>query len=98
MKIEYLKLAKFEFHDAISHYENEQKGLGRKFESDIKSSLHRIKNFPKAYVKIKDDIQKCVLHKFPYNIIFSIEEDLILIIAVAHHHRKPDYWVDRVEK
>jgi hypothetical protein len=35
MKIKYLTLAKLEFHDAISHYEEEQKGLGRKFENDV---------------------------------------------------------------
>ncbi|MEA2049172.1 MAG: type II toxin-antitoxin system RelE/ParE family toxin, partial [Campylobacterota bacterium] len=68
MQIKYLKLAKLEFHDVISYYETEQKGLGRKFESDIKSSINRIKKFPTAYAKIRNDIHKCVLHKFPYNI------------------------------
>ncbi len=32
---------------------------------------------------------------FPYNILYSIHENTILIIAIAHHHREPDYWVDR---
>jgi len=96
MKIKYLKLAKLEFHDAISYYEMEQKGLGRKFELDIKYSINRIKRFPNAYVKIQDEIRKCVLHKFPFNIVYSIEENHIIIIAIAHHHRIPDYWVDRI--
>lgn len=96
MKIKYLKLAKLEFHDAISHYESEQIGLGRKFELEIKSSINRIKRFPTAYVKIQDEVRKCVLHKFPFNILYSIEEDYIVIIAISHHHRKPDYWVNRL--
>jgi len=96
MKIKYSKLAKLEFHDSISYYENEQKGLGKKFDLDIKSSLNRIKKFPTAYIKEKDNIRKCILHKFPFNIIFSIEENHILIIAIAHHHREPDYWIDRI--
>jgi len=97
MKIEYLKLAKLEFHDAISYYETEQKDLGKKFESNIKSSINRIKRFPTAYVKIQDEVRKCVLHKFPFNIMYSIEENHIVIIAIAHHHRKPDYWIERIE-
>lgn len=72
MKIEYLKLAHFEFHDSISYYESEQKGLGKKFESDIKSSINRIKKFPTTYVKVKDEVRKCVLHKFPFNILYSL--------------------------
>lgn len=96
MKIKYLELARLEFHDSISFYENEQKGLGRKFELDIKFSINRIQNFSTVYLKVQEDVRKCVLHKFPFNILYSIEKDHILIIAIAHHHREPDYWVERV--
>ena len=26
----------------------------------------------------------------------AIEEETILIIAIAHHHRNPNYWIDRI--
>ena len=38
-----------------------------------------------------------LITKFPYKIIYSIEEDYILILAVAHQHQKPDYWIDRIK-
>lgn len=31
----------------------------------------------------------------PCKILYSIEEDHIFVIAVAHQHRKPDYWMDK---
>jgi plasmid stabilization system protein ParE len=96
MTLEYLELAKLKFHDAIAFYEIEQKGLGKKFESEIQSSINRIIRFPTAYIKVKSSVRKCVLHTFPYNIVYAIEEKHILIIAIAHHHRKPDYWVERM--
>jgi len=34
--------------------------------------------------------------RFPYSMTYSIENDFILIIAVAHQNRNPDYWKDRV--
>jgi len=36
-----------------------------------------------------------MLNKFPYKLLYSIEKDHVFIIAVAHLHRKPDYWIDR---
>ena len=96
MNINYLKLAKLEFHDSIKYYEQQEKDLGKKLSDDIQASINRIKNFPNSYQKVSNQIRRCTLHRFPYNILYLFEEDTILIIAIAHQHRIPDYWVDRV--
>ena len=96
MKIKYLNLARLEFHESIAFYESEQKGLGEKFENEIKSTISRIKQSPKMYPNINIQVKKCIVNKFPFNILYSIEKGYILIIAVAHHHREPDYWIDRI--
>jgi len=96
MNIKYLKIAREEHHDAIKYYETQQSDFGRKFESDIRSSINRIKEFPYAYVKVKDDVRRCLLHKFNYSILYTLKGDYILIIAISHQHRKPDYWAERV--
>jgi hypothetical protein len=36
-----------------------------------------------------------ILSRFPYKLLYSVETDCIYIIAVAHLHRAPDYWVER---
>ena len=96
MNIKYLKIAREEFHSAIKYYESQQTNLGRKFQSDVKNSISRIKEFPKAYVVIKNDVRRCLLHKFKFSILYTIKHDYILIIAISHQHRKPNYWIDRV--
>ena len=35
------------------------------------------------------------LHSFPYSLIYRIQNNEIRIIAVAHHSRRPGYWVGR---
>ena len=97
MKVHFLKLAEQELYDAQEYYEKEQNNLGSTFKSVILSSLNHIIDFPEMYAKVKSDIRKCVIHKFPYNILYSIEDNHILIIALAHQHRKPNYWIDRVK-
>ena len=95
MNIEFLPIAKLELDDAIEYYELQLEGLGKRYKEEVRSSLKRISIFPIAWTLIRPNIRKCVMHKFPYNILYSIDKNTILIIAIAHHHRQPDYWVKR---
>ena len=96
MKVLFLEIAEQEFYDSQEYYEEKQTNLGNKFKSEAFNSLKRIQKFPNMFVKIKKDIRKCIINKFPFNILYSIEGDYILVIAISHHHRNPDYWIDRI--
>ena len=96
MKVKFLKLAEQELYDAQNYYEQQQEKLGDTFKSTIFNSLNRIVEFPKVYVKVKSDVRRCIVHKFPYSILYSIEDNYILIIAISHQHREPDYWIKRI--
>jgi len=95
MNIEFLPLAKLELDDAIAYYKLQLEGLGKRYKEEVRTSINRISIFPKAWSIIRPNIRKCVMHKFPYNILYATYEDTILIIAIAHHHREPDYWMER---
>ena len=97
MKVKFLTLAKLELDNATLYYELELIGLGKIFKEEIKKAILRIKLFPQGWsLDNKNKIRKYTLHKFPYKILYSLENDCILIIAIAHQHRKPDYWIDRI--
>jgi hypothetical protein len=34
--------------------------------------------------------------RFPYGLIYSIDGDTVVIVAVAHLHRRPRFWIDRI--
>ncbi|WP_367155173.1 type II toxin-antitoxin system RelE/ParE family toxin [Methylomonas sp. HYX-M1] len=95
MKVVFTELARLELLDAIDYYELEFSGLGKRFQQEVKSAIKRIIQYPDAWPSERNGIRKYVMHKFPYKLIYSLEQDHILIIVVAHQHRKPDYWVDR---
>lgn len=97
MKVIFNELAVEELEDAVSYYELEVKGLGGRFKEEVKKSISRITNHPYAWSIEKAEVRKYLLHKFPYKILYSIEKDHIYIIAVAHQHRRPNYWVDRLK-
>ncbi len=95
MDVIFNELALKEFNDAVSYYELEVSGLGGNFRKEIRKAIKRITEYPRAWSIEKRDVRRHLLHKFPYKILYSIESDHIYIIAIAHLHRKPDYWVDR---
>jgi plasmid stabilization system protein ParE len=96
MKIEILEIARREFRVAKEFYELEQSGLGVRFEKEIKQVLLRIQQHPMAWPLERKEIRRCFTHRFPYKIIYSTQGEAIVILAFAHLHRKPDYWVERL--
>ncbi len=95
MNIVFNELAVLEFKDAVDYYQLQVSGLGEIFSEEIRKALRSIKIHPDAWPSERGDIKKFILHKFPYKILYSIESDYIYIIAIAHQHRKPEYWTER---
>ena len=94
MKVLFSKYARQELLDAVRYFELEYPGLGRRFKEEVRKAAVRISEYPLAWSLERGDVRKCLLHKFPYKLLYSIENNHILVLAVAHQHRKPDYWVD----
>lgn len=95
MKVFFSTYAKFELEDAERFYELDRKGLGKKFKADVREAMLRISEYPEAWPVERQNIRKCLLRKFPYKLLYSVEENHIAIIAVAHQCREPNYWFDR---
>jgi len=59
--------------------------------------VDRIVGFPSGWQLLDRDIRRCCLNRFPYGLIYTIENGDILVLAVPHLHRRPDYWRDRLK-
>ena len=95
MNVSFLEVAASEFNDAFKYYESEQPGLGTRFKTEVTRAVSRISEHPLAYQILSERTRRCLIAKFPYGIIYQHKENEIIIVAVAHLHRKPDYWLLR---
>ena len=95
MEILFDELARQELDDAVEYYELEVPGLGARFRKEVKHGIQRIREYPAAWTRELINVRRYPLHKFPYKILYSIERDYIYIMAIAHCHRRPNYWIDR---
>ena len=83
--------------NAVAYYESREPGLGLEFADEIQATIEHILCFPTAWPVIADDIRRCQTRRFPYGVLYSLEGDLIYILAVMHLHRSPDYYAHRKE-
>jgi len=87
--------AELELHEAIDYYEDCERGLGYDFSIQVLGTVQNIANYPTAWPVIEEGVRRCLVNRFPYGVVYSIEQDEIFILAVMHLHRHPDYWKNR---
>jgi len=96
MRIRFLEAAQREVDDAVAWYDEREEDLGRDFLDELDRAIRRIKSFPLASTEIEPGVRRCLLARFPYGLIYGIDGNLIIVVAVSHLHRQPRYWVDRL--
>ena len=87
--------AEEEFLAAVSYYENIEPGLGDDFALEVFATIRNIVSYPNAWPSLEEDVRRCLVNRFPFGVLYSIEPEFIYILAVMHLHRDPEYWKDR---
>jgi plasmid stabilization system protein ParE len=90
--------AEQEFIEAAAYYEQNVKGLGERFGSEVRRAIERLLEYPEIGSPIDADLRRLMLTRFPYFLIYSSTSDLLKVVAVAHVHRRPGYWRSRVNR
>ena len=84
--------------ESVEYYNQQVSGLGIKFLQEVLKSLDVIENHPEAWSQISPRTRRCKINRFPFGIIYQNRGNEILIVAVAHFHRKPEYWNERINR
>lgn len=89
-------LAAKEYQEAIDYYDEQDPGLGENFRGEIEAALSILSKYPNLGMEERPSIRRFAIKRFPYKLIYAVLGDVLFIIAVAHGHREPNYWIDRV--
>jgi len=87
--------AETEFIEAIAFYESIEPSLGEEFSLEVLAAMRNVLSYPNAWPTLAGDVRRCLINRFPYGILYSVETDRIHVLAVMHLHRRPDYWKQR---
>jgi len=97
LKVVYLPPAREELLKAARYYAQLAPGLRTEFLSAVRSVERMIVKFPESKPKVRGEIRRALLHKFPYSILYSIRGQMLVVVAVMHERRRPDYWLSRTK-
>src|SRR5438034_11460574 len=91
-RVSFHRLAARELNDAALYYEGETAGLGIKFLDEVERCIGGIVSNPSAGKRVRGQIRRRVLRKFPDGILYSVKDDGIRILAIMNLRRRPAYW------
>ena len=81
---------------AFEWYERERPGLGLEFLDELRAAYGRIVDGPLKYQQLRSNIRRALLKRFPYAVFFTVEDEIIVVLAVLHTSRDPAEWQRRL--
>jgi len=95
-ELEYLEEALEEAEAAARWYAERSVSAASGFSEEIDAAEAAIVEFPDAWPLFDHGTRRYLLRRYPFSIIYRVESRRILIVAVAHGHRRPAYWKSRL--
>ena len=96
MRWEFHPEALEEYREATLYYVERDPALALRFVEAVEDAIRRIVESPERWRVLDEDVRRCLTRVFPYGVLYTIEPDFILIIAVMHCSREPGYCKRRV--
>jgi len=96
MKFRQLRAASVELHHAIVWYRDRSPRAAENFWLRVMEARRSIAMFPLAAPLTSPHCRRFILSGYPYDLIYSLRKDEIVIVAFAHHSRRPGYWQSRL--
>lgn len=96
MRIEFLAVAEQELEDSADYYERQDVRSGADFSDEIDRALDALQENPQIGAPLSGGLRQYRTQRFPFNLIYSLQGDVLLVVAVMHQSREPNYWRDRI--
>ena len=91
----FLAAARLEFLAEVIYYNDATPGLGQRFTAAVEDALLRALKFPMAGSPAAANTRRMIVKDFPFSLVYRPENSGIVVIALAHHARRPHYWKSR---
>ena len=97
MNLRFLDSAEDEMTEAARIYEDLAVRLGARFLDEVEGCVDLLLDRP--YIgRPVGEFRRFPLRKFPFTLIYALEDDDLVVVAVSHHRRRPGYWMGRYDR
>jgi toxin ParE1/3/4 len=90
-----LRAAQADIRKAALFYKRQARHLGTEFTAEVEYALSRVAENPEIGSPMRRGARKLLVRRFPYLVIYRVLPDHVLVLAIGHQRRHPDFWLDR---
>ena len=87
--------ARVELREATEWYAARSPDAARRFVAAYKHAKALIAGAPEQWGEVEPVVRRVLFDKFPYSLLYVVEQRRVVVLVVKHHRRHPDYWKDR---
>jgi plasmid stabilization system protein ParE len=97
MRVQFLAAAAKELDEALAHY-REQGGsaLAERLLAQVEGLLGLVATHPDLGHLDARGVRRFGLKRFPFDLVYRVDGDRLVVVALVHHRRRPGYWMRRL--
>jgi len=95
MPVVLLPQARIDFDQSFDWYAKRSAETADRFAQAVENAFTRIAAQPDQFVAVDKRHRACPVVRFPFRVVYRVERNCILVVAVVHAKRRPNYWKDR---
>jgi plasmid stabilization system protein ParE len=95
--VDYLDEAIEEAEAAARWYAERSSSAAVGFADEVDAAIAAIEQTPEAWPPYDHGTRHYLLRRYPFSVVYRIEETRILVVAVTHGRRRPGYWASRLQ-
>jgi len=92
MTFRFTSAALTELRIALIDYERKEAGLGARFLAEVDRTVARVVAAPDAWRPLPPRTRQCLVHRFPFGVLYQIRTGEILVVSVMDLRRDPGSW------
>ena len=93
--IRYHPLFESDVREAVAWYDQRCAGLGNAFVEAVRQSVNNIISDPTRFSETSVGCRYVRTRRFPYVVLFDVDDDELLILGVLHTARSMQRWNER---
>lgn len=93
--VRFLPAAELELLREVAYYSKAASGAGIRFNEAVRQAVLLAARQPHGGAPSPANTRSMLVKGFPFSVIYRASDEELLVIAIAPHRRRPQYWLPR---
>ena len=97
IKVRFLPVAEIELLKEVTYYSKARAGTGLRFQTAVQAAVSRAATHPLGGAPSFKETRSILVKGFPFSVVYRPSQHELLVVAIAPHRKRPQYWSSRIE-